>query len=215
MKYKICKIKNCNKEHAARGYCANHYAYFRYVRLLNAGKCTMCGKKAEPRRFCKKHRDLWNANRMKKRHEKNLREFGVERRLDRVDYEGSRYKKCLICHKIFKKPVYLAYKNWDKRKYCSIACRHKGNSIYRVGEKAAHWKGDKVGYLGLHQWINKIMGKPKQCEKCGRIVENQPKAIHWANKSHQYKRDKNDWMRLCCSCHKKYDLRRIKCLAIG
>jgi len=31
------------------------------------------------------------------------------------------------------------------------------------------------------------------------------KKIHWANKSGEYLRDKDDWIRLCCKCHKKYD----------
>ena len=60
------------------------------------------------------------------------------------------------------------------------------------GEKAIHWKGDSVGYRGIHHWINKILKKPKNCELCDRGGLTGRK-IHWANLSGNYKRDVNDW----------------------
>src|SRR3990167_11051094 len=36
----------------------------------------------------------------------------------------------------------------------------------KVGEKACHWKGEDVGYEGIHRWIEKRLGKPKQCSIC-------------------------------------------------
>lgn len=77
------------------------------------------------------------------------------------------------------------------------------------GEKAANWKGEDVGYSGIHMWIRGQLGLPTECEQCGK--DNLTgKKIHWANKSHEYKRDLEDWMRVCVSCHKKYDLERIR-----
>jgi len=71
-------------------------------------------------------------------------------------------------------------------------------------EKSASWKGDKVGYHGLHKWVPKHLGKPGTCEHCGRN-NLKGRQIHWANKSRKYKRNINDWLRLCSSCHTKYD----------
>lgn len=75
---------------------------------------------------------------------------------------------------------------------------------YLKNEKHGRWKGDEVGYDGLHRWIGRKKGKPVICEHCGKTFLN-GRAIHWANKSQLYKRDLNDWMRLCVACHKKYD----------
>lgn len=35
------------------------------------------------------------------------------------------------------------------------------------------------------------------------------KKIHWANISRLYKRDLDDWMRLCAKCHKAYDMDKL------
>jgi hypothetical protein len=67
------------------------------------------------------------------------------------------------------------------------------------------WRGNDVGYSGLHSWLKRKLGKPMICEHCGKKVER-PTQIHWANKYHTYKRNLTDWIRLCSSCHKKYDL---------
>lgn len=71
-------------------------------------------------------------------------------------------------------------------------------------EKHPFWKGSKVSYSGLHYWVVRKKGKPTTCEHCGK-TNLYGKFIHWANKSHEYKRDLTDWLRLCAKCHKKYD----------
>lgn len=75
------------------------------------------------------------------------------------------------------------------------------------GEKAYNWIRNKVGYGTLHSWARRELGKPKQCFICGIIGKKNGRnwSIHWANKSGNYKRDKNDWIALCIKCHKKYD----------
>lgn len=70
------------------------------------------------------------------------------------------------------------------------------------------WKGNQVGYGGLHTWVSKNLGKPDKCEFCKKFGLK-GKNIHWANRSGGYKRDLQDWLRLCTSCHKKYDLERL------
>lgn len=76
--------------------------------------------------------------------------------------------------------------------------------VPRSGEDNPFWKGDKVGYHGIHIWIRKQLGKPLFCEHCK--TSDTTKKYQWANRSGQYKRDVADWMRLCLSCHKKFDL---------
>ena len=72
------------------------------------------------------------------------------------------------------------------------------------GERNNKWKGDKVGYNALHNWVNRKLGKPKECINCGFISDN-GRQFHWANVSGEYKRDLSDWERLCVSCHFKKD----------
>lgn len=73
----------------------------------------------------------------------------------------------------------------------------------RTGDKNPMWLGDCVGYTGVHQWIYKKLGRPKYCERCKR---SDKKSYHWANKDHKYRRVVSDFMRLCASCHTKYDI---------
>lgn len=62
-------------------------------------------------------------------------------------------------------------------------------------------KGDAVGYHALHDWVERHLGKPTKCEHCGK----EDGRFEWANKSHQYKRELDDWIRLCKKCHIAYD----------
>lgn len=70
------------------------------------------------------------------------------------------------------------------------------------GENHPNWKGAEVGYLALHSWVARKLGKPNLCEDCGTTGA---KKFEWANISGQYKRDLSDWVRLCTKCHHKFD----------
>jgi len=72
----------------------------------------------------------------------------------------------------------------------------------RLGEKSGGWKGDRVGYHGVHKWMNRMRGRPRYCEICKRTGK---KRYEWANKDHTHKRIIKDYMRLCQSCHVEYD----------
>lgn len=70
-----------------------------------------------------------------------------------------------------------------------------------VGDKHPFWKGDGVGYIALHEWVYKQLGKKSICWQC----DTRTGKFEWANISQQYKRDVSDWARLCLSCHRRYD----------
>lgn len=75
------------------------------------------------------------------------------------------------------------------------------------GEKSHCWKGNEVGYGGLHMWIKKERGNPIVCEECNKKGEkiNGKWNIEWANKDHKYRRKKEDWLGLCKLCHIEHD----------
>lgn len=66
------------------------------------------------------------------------------------------------------------------------------------------WKGDAVGYNAVHGWISRWKGKPDKCEVCGKD-KLKHRSYQWANIDHQYRRVLEDYIRMCVSCHRKYD----------
>src|SRR3990167_6202432 len=92
--------------------------------------------------------------------------------------------KCKICGgQVFDYPS-------RKRVYCSLKCRNiatsramKGNQFSKgrvqsekerelkrksmlgrhADSKNPGWKGNKVGYQGLHQWVRRKLGTPSYC----------------------------------------------------
>lgn len=106
----------------------------------------------------------------------------------------------------------------DKSKYPTMGHykKHTAESIEKMKTNHPHlrdhqigtWKGDKVKYRALHNWVEVRLGKPRGCKMCNRNDLKGLKAYHWANISGEYKRDLSDWMRLCASCHKRFDIGR-------
>ena len=71
------------------------------------------------------------------------------------------------------------------------------------GNKNYAWKGENVGYRGMHQWVVRNKGKATKCSFCGKI--GKARKIHWMNIDHKYKRILNDYIQACTKCHGKYD----------
>lgn len=70
------------------------------------------------------------------------------------------------------------------------------------GDKHFCWKGTEAGYGAKHTWIAKIKGKPNYCEHCKSTDKTR---YEWANIDHKYSRNVEDYIRLCRTCHSKYD----------
>ena len=97
-------------------------------------------------------------------------------------------KKCVVCKKFFELKPY----RFKDAKFCSSYC-------YGISKRV----GEELGYQARHRWVEKFLGKPKKCEICE--SRDPGRKYDWANKSHQYKLNLNDWLRLCRPCHRKYD----------
>lgn len=63
-------------------------------------------------------------------------------------------------------------------------------------------------YRRVHIWIERQLGTPSKCVRCS--IPSRTTKYHWANISGEYKKDVNDWIRLCPSCHWKMDGRNAK-----
>ena len=116
----------------------------------------------------------------------------------------------------FKKGQSAWNKGLDGMEYLSEESR-KRMSVWKdkfEGE-SPHWKGDKVGYTGLHIWIKQWYGNPISCEHCGvqgkKVFSGGNRyrwTIEWANISGDYLRDRNDFIGLCKSCHMRFDSKK-------
>ncbi|WP_071789724.1 hypothetical protein ACP26C_13850 [Franconibacter helveticus 513] len=70
------------------------------------------------------------------------------------------------------------------------------------GERNTNWSGEKITYKAAHARVYRLRGSPKHCEHCQSVDSS--KKYEWANVSGKY-HDPNDYIRLCRSCHCKYD----------
>ena len=73
----------------------------------------------------------------------------------------------------------------------------------KKGENSCFWKGEKANYRSIHTWVTLQKGKAKKCSQCGKTGDR----IHWANIDHKYRRNLEDYIEWCASCHKIHDLK--------
>lgn len=122
-------------------------------------------------------------------------------KLDNKTSNGNYSRKCLECEIKFNTTLTEIKRGGGK--VCSRECFYKRlRKIVKREEESPNWKGHKVGLAALHNWVERQLGKPKKCENC---KTDKAKKFEWANKSQKYKRDLNDWIRLCTKCHWNYD----------
>ena len=83
----------------------------------------------------------------------------------------------------------------------SCGCLHKEVARnLKTGRANPLWAGDDPNYKTLHQWIN------RNKKKCGYCVLCKSRGYTgFANISHTYKRNVNDFVELCINCHNMWD----------
>lgn len=96
-----------------------------------------------------------------------------------------------------------------KGKKHPIECNHcKVMSQITSGERCSanrNWRGDFAKYGAIHNWLRVNFGMPKYCEFC-RGKSKTSKTYDWALiDGLEYKRSRTHFIRLCRSCHWKYD----------
>lgn len=122
-------------------------------------------------------------------------------RFDNRPCNGNIVRNCFICKKEFR--TNITEINQGGGLTCSRICYYKRfRKIVKRDSESPNWKGDKVSKGALHDWVKLNLGKPKKCQHCR---TTKAKKFEWANKSQKYKRDLGDWLRLCTTCHLKYD----------
>lgn len=113
----------------------------------------------------------------------------------------------------FRSSLQMAGTKWSEERRTRLSAIHKARGTGkwmrgRTGPRGNAWKA-QVGYRAIHVWIQSVLGKPTTCEHCG-VTSLSPRHYHWANISRKYKRNTNDWIRLCARCHSAYDRHQIE-----
>lgn len=130
---------------------------------------------------------------------------------------------CKTCGAEFS--VYPSRLKLGRVKYCSQKCypregasnpfagkKHQDESIekmtahpnrprFKSGKSNPNYsKPEGKSYAAVHRKVNREFEKTASCEHC-----TLRKKLEWANVSGKYIFDRNDWLCLCRSCHKKFD----------
>ncbi len=87
-------------------------------------------------------------------------------------------------------------------------CMRRNSITARVAKKREQngpsndsWRGPDATYAAFHLRVRAARGAPSKCEHCG---TTSAKRFEWASISKNYE-DVNDYVRLCASCHHKFD----------
>lgn len=83
-----------------------------------------------------------------------------------------------------------------------LKLKNKEITSNQYGKNNYQWKGENAGYKAKHIWIQTKNGTPSFCEVCG---TEKAKVYNWAKISMEYTRNREDYLRMCKSCHNKFD----------
>ena len=78
----------------------------------------------------------------------------------------------------------------------------------KTGTNSRRWKGDDAGYVAIHLWLYKKLTKTGKCNNPICNYRN-PKRTEWASISRLNRRNICDYIELCPSCHRKYDINKL------
>lgn len=129
--------------------------------------------------------------------------------------------KTCRCGLLIRVPFHLK----ERKKYCSKVCFYKyrrrpsGLRYILVKDNPTSFKKGHIPKIkgkrgpfegktkdGLHSWVERNLGKPRECEFCR---TKSSRIFQWSNKSGQYKPVLSDWQRLCVKCHSRYDYEKF------
>jgi len=80
------------------------------------------------------------------------------------------------------------------------------NRLLSLPRGKNHWRyGNNPTVLSIHKWLKNNYGKPDRCESidCNHISKKFDLALI---KGKEYERKRENFIILCRSCHKKYDM---------
>ena len=113
--------------------------------------------------------------------------------------------KMSLAHKgkIVSKETGLKISLANKGKKRTEETKQKMRLIYK-GENNGNWKGNNIGVDAIHVWLKVNYGKADYCEN--KDCKGKSKNYNWAKlRNKKYERKRENFIRLCVSCHRYYD----------
>lgn len=151
---------------------------------------TVDGKDKSKYKFSEEHRKkLSEAKKGKKRTEETKRKISLARK-DRKHSEETKMK-IGFAQKGEKHHHYGKHYSKESLKKMSESLKGK-----YVGENSFNWKGDDVGYKGLHIHVRKLYPPPEKCQMCMKVPP-----YDLANVTGIYNREFKNWRYYCRKCH--------------
>lgn len=122
-----------------------------------------------------------------------------------INRNKSKKQKELVSKKLKGRPLHKNTILGLKKFQSTEEYRIWKSNIFK-GKNNPQWMGNKVSYRAIHMWMQNNFGKANLCEgkNCKKITQY----YEWANISGKYKRNRNDWIKLCKSCHMLMDYAR-------
>ena len=92
--------------------------------------------------------------------------------------------------------------DWEDKTPSQI--KYYKSMVGKSGKEAPRWKGENAGKSSKHKWLDIHYGKPDKCENP--YCEGRSGVFEWCLKTgRKYTHNRKDYLRLCRSCHRKYD----------
>lgn len=104
--------------------------------------------------------------------------------------------------------ISLALKGKKKSENHKKSLSKQAKKRFAIPENNPNYKGDKVGYQGIHIWLRKTCGLATHCEKCGMKGEYKNgkwNVVYALRKGKTYQRRREYFWMLCNKCHIAYD----------
>jgi hypothetical protein len=76
-------------------------------------------------------------------------------------------EKMRLAHSGDRNHMFGKHHSPEVREKIRLAVSGENHPMYgKVGDKTSAWKGDDVGYNGIHQWVRENLQVPDSCEFC-------------------------------------------------
>lgn len=95
---------------------------------------------------------------------------------------------------------------------------HRKHIALGMKKATSHMRSKKqcadAVYQSAHQWMRRWYGQPQHCDQCRRKKAPSGKGkkdyFHWANIDGTYRKERDGWLRLCATCHRNYDFKKVR-----
>ena len=152
--------------------------------------------------------DYWKGKKFSEEHLANLRKsrigkkpmLGKKHSPETIAKMSERYKEKWKDPKYRERMAAVSRKSWRENRDKMM----NGPQSVPKGENSYQWRGDFVGYKGIHTWLVQQFGNASVCEN--KHCEKISTTFEWSKlRGVEYERRRENFWQLCQKCHRNYD----------